>query len=446
MDGRQRRRRRPGGLTAQLDDLTPGLGAMVIVERQTNRGRPRARGDHRVPDRDLQPGEPDAPAHRVAERGSLRHRGIAPLGTAVLVLDQERRLGPFPVRSSGLRERGDPAHDLAVGADPLTRDGHPDRGTGRSQPCRLRADVVDRDRECRQPFPALVQQGQGGPADGERGRQHHRPVEHADQLEVAVAEEGEPVERPAMVVPAAAGEHQPEVTLDGGRGRIRVPDRDDEVIDPQQHRAIVASGGARRPGTPYDGCMSPPVPPDQLPFTGNAEADSLLATDPLALLIGFALDQQVTVQKAFAGPFELRRRIGSLDAAKIATMDPEALDAAFRTPPALHRFPGNMAKRVRDLCAAIADGYGGDASRIWSEAVDARNLHARLIALPGIGEMKAGTIIALLGKRYGIKPAGWDDVVPSHPTLGDVDSPEALAEYQAGKRARKAELRAQAKA
>ena len=139
--------------------------------------------------------------------------------------------------------------------------------------------------------------------------------------------------------------------------------------------------------------MSLPVAPDRLPFTGNPDADRLLAEDPLALLIGFALDQQVTVQKAFAGPLELRNRIGSLDAATIATMDPEALDAAFRTPPALHRFPGNMAKRVRDLCAAIADGYGGDASRVWSEAADARDLHARLIALPGIGEMKAGTII-----------------------------------------------------
>ncbi len=190
--------------------------------------------------------------------------------------------------------------------------------------------------------------------------------------------------------------------------------------------------------------MSLPVPPDQLPFTGHPEADALLARDPLALLIGFALDQQVTVQKAFSGPFELQRRIGTLEATTIATMDPEALDAAFRTPPALHRFPGNMARRVRELCAAIADGYGGDASLVWTGAVDARDLHARLIALPGIGEMKAGTIVALLGNRYGIRPPGWEDVRPRHPTLGDVDSAEALAEYQAGKRARKAELRAQA--
>ncbi len=189
--------------------------------------------------------------------------------------------------------------------------------------------------------------------------------------------------------------------------------------------------------------MSLPVPPDHLPFTGNPDADRLLAEDPLALLIGFALDQQVTVQKAFAGPLELRSRIGSLDAATIATMDPDALDTAFRTPPALHRFPGNMAKRVRDLCAAIAEGYAGDTSRIWSEAADAHDLHARLIALPGIGEMKAGTIISLLAKRFGVRPAGWEALIPDHPTLGDVDSPEALAEYQAGKRARKAELKAQ---
>jgi uncharacterized HhH-GPD family protein len=189
--------------------------------------------------------------------------------------------------------------------------------------------------------------------------------------------------------------------------------------------------------------MTLPVPPDHLPFTGDPDADRLIATDPLALLIGFALDQQVTVQKAFSGPLELQRRVGTLDAKTIATMDDERLDAAFRTPPALHRFPGNMAKRTRDLCAAVATEYGGDASRIWADAADAKDLYARLIALPGIGEMKAGTIVALLGKRYGIKPAGWAEVIPDHPTLGDVDSAEALADYQAGKRARKAELRAQ---
>lgn len=191
--------------------------------------------------------------------------------------------------------------------------------------------------------------------------------------------------------------------------------------------------------------MTLPVPPDHLPFTGNPDADRLIAQDPLALLIGFALDQQITVQKAFSGPLDLKARIGGLDASAIATMDPEALDVAFRTPPAIHRFPGNMAKRVRDLCAAIADTYGGDASLVWTGAKDAADLRARLIALPGIGEMKAGTILSLLGKRFGVQPAGWEALVPDLPTLGDVDSPEALAEYQAGKRARKAAAKAQGK-
>ena len=183
--------------------------------------------------------------------------------------------------------------------------------------------------------------------------------------------------------------------------------------------------------------------PASLPFSGQPEADALLAADPLAMLIGFALDQQVTVQKAFAGPYELRRRIGTLDAATIASMDFEVLEIAFRTPPALHRFPGNMAKRVRDLCTSIAAGYDGDASRVWTEATDARDLRARLMALPGIGEMKAATILALLAKQYGVRPSGWQAELPDHPTLGDVDSAEALAVYQAGKRAHKAELRAQ---
>jgi uncharacterized HhH-GPD family protein len=183
--------------------------------------------------------------------------------------------------------------------------------------------------------------------------------------------------------------------------------------------------------------------PDRLPFTGDDEADRLLAADPLALLIGFALDQQVTVQKAFSGPLEIRRRLGHLDAPRIAATDPETLDAVFRERPAIHRFPGSMAERVRALCAAIAAGYGGDAGRVWSEARDGRDLEARLLGLPGIGEMKARSIIAILVKRFGIRPPGWEAVVPSHPTLGDVDSPEALAAYQAGKRAHKAALRAE---
>lgn len=182
--------------------------------------------------------------------------------------------------------------------------------------------------------------------------------------------------------------------------------------------------------------------PEKLPYTGDDEADRLLASDPLALLIGFVLDQQVPLQKAFSGPLELRRRIGTLDAARIAGMDPAELEDAFRRRPALHRFPGNMARRTQALCSAIVAEYGGDAGRVWREAESGRDLETRLLGLPGIGEMKARTLIAIVGRRFGIRPPGWEEVAPRHPTLGDVDSAQALADYQAGKRAHKAELRA----
>jgi uncharacterized HhH-GPD family protein len=184
------------------------------------------------------------------------------------------------------------------------------------------------------------------------------------------------------------------------------------------------------------------TPPASLPFTGDPEADAFIATDPLALLVGFALDQQVTVQKAFAGPLELRRRIGTLDAGAIAALDPADLEAAFRERPALHRFPGSMAGRVRELCAVVAADYGGDASRVWTEARDGADLEARLRALPGIGEMKARTLVGLLAKRFGIRPAGWEAVAPTYPTLADVDSAEALARYQEQTRAWKASQKA----
>jgi uncharacterized HhH-GPD family protein len=179
-----------------------------------------------------------------------------------------------------------------------------------------------------------------------------------------------------------------------------------------------------------------------LPFTGDDDADRLLEEDPNALLIGFVLDQQVPLQKAFSGPYELRKRIGTLDPGKIAAMDPSKLEQAFRERPALHRFPGNMARRTQELCAAIARDYDGNAGRVWTEAKTGKDLEARLLALPGIGEMKARTIIAIVGKRFGVRPPGWEDVAPTHHTLGDVDSPATLAEYQAGKRAHKAALRA----
>ncbi len=194
----------------------------------------------------------------------------------------------------------------------------------------------------------------------------------------------------------------------------------------------------------YDGHMPEPMPEPvtSLPFTGNPEADALLASSPLALLVGFALDQQVAVQKAFSGPLELARRLGGLDAVAVAGLPPEDLETAFRTPPALHRFPGMMAGRVQALCAVVASEYGNDASGIWTGASDARDLRARLRALPGIGEAKSATVIGVLARRFGVRPAGWEAQLPAEPTLADVDSAEALAAYQAGKRARKAEGRA----
>ena len=180
--------------------------------------------------------------------------------------------------------------------------------------------------------------------------------------------------------------------------------------------------------------------PDALHFTGDAEADELLARDPLALLIGFALDQQVTVPTAFSGPKKLRDRLGGLDAAAIAALPPDEVQAVFRERPAIHRFPGAMAKRVQELSAHVVDEYGGDAGRVWNEAADGDDLRRRIEALPGFGEMKVKTLGAVLAKRFGVKAA--EPLVPGHPTLGDVDSAEARERYRDAKRAHKAALRA----
>ncbi len=174
--------------------------------------------------------------------------------------------------------------------------------------------------------------------------------------------------------------------------------------------------------------------PDRLYFTDSDEANALIASDPMALLVGFALDQQVPVQKAFGGPLELRARLGAIDAATLASAD---LEPVFRAKPALHRYPGAMAGRVHDLAVHIRDHYGGDAARVWTDAADADTLRANLAALPGFGEMKVKALGAVLAKRFGIAAAG--DLVPWHPTLGDVDSSQALLDYQAAKRAHKAE-------
>jgi uncharacterized HhH-GPD family protein len=173
--------------------------------------------------------------------------------------------------------------------------------------------------------------------------------------------------------------------------------------------------------------------PDRLHFTDSDEANALIASDPLALVIGFVLDQQVSVQKAFAGPLALRERLGTLDAAAIAEAD---LEPIFRAKPAIHRFPGAMAQRVHDVAVHVRDEYAGDAARIWEEAPDAAELSRRLAALPGFGEMKVKALGSVLAQRFGVAAAR--ELVPWHPTLGDVDSPQALADYQAAKREHKA--------
>jgi uncharacterized HhH-GPD family protein len=174
--------------------------------------------------------------------------------------------------------------------------------------------------------------------------------------------------------------------------------------------------------------------PDRLWFTDDDEANELLARDPLALLIGFELDQQVTVRKAFAGPLALKERLGSIDASTLAAAE---LEPVFRERPVIHRYPRSMAQRVHELAVHIRDRYDGDAARVWNDAADATELRANLTALPGFGEMKIKVLGAVLAKHFGVAAA--QELVPWHPTLGDVDSPQALDEYEALKREHKAE-------
>jgi len=174
--------------------------------------------------------------------------------------------------------------------------------------------------------------------------------------------------------------------------------------------------------------------PDRLYYTDSDEANELIARDPMALLVGLALDQQVTVQQAFLGPLRLRERIGGIDADTLATAD---LEPAFREKPAIHRYPAKMAERVHDLAVHVRDRYDGHAERVWSEAPDAAALRENIAALPGFGEMKVKSLAAMLAKRFGVEVA--EGLVPPHPTLGDVDSPQALLDYQAAKREHKRE-------
>ena len=172
---------------------------------------------------------------------------------------------------------------------------------------------------------------------------------------------------------------------------------------------------------------------DRLHFTDSDEANALIAQDPFALLVGFVLDQQVPVPKAFSGPLVLRERLGTLEPGAVAAAD---LDPVFRERPAIHRFPGAMAGRVQAMAAHVAERYDGDAARVWTDAATPEELKANLEALPGFGEMKVKALAAVLAKRFGVEVAA--PLVPDHPTLGDVDSPEALQRYQAAKRAYKA--------
>jgi uncharacterized HhH-GPD family protein len=190
----------------------------------------------------------------------------------------------------------------------------------------------------------------------------------------------------------------------------------------------------------------PPTP--TLPLTGNPEADELLVRDPLALLIGMLLDQQVPMERAFLSPYDLKERLGGrLDAVDIAGMDGEKLVTIFRGPPALHRYPGSMAGRTQDLCRMLVERYDGHAERVWGTAATGQELYANLKALPGFGEQKARIFTALLAKRLGVKPPGWDEVAgpygkPGHFSVADIDGPESLAAVREHKKAMKAAAKA----
>lgn len=180
-----------------------------------------------------------------------------------------------------------------------------------------------------------------------------------------------------------------------------------------------------------------------LPLTGDPDADRFISTDPLALLIGMVLDQQVPMERAFHSPFDLRERLGGkLEAADVAARDPEELVAMFSAKPALHRFPGSMAKRVQELCRQLVEDYDGQADRVWKTATTGEELSRRLRALPGFGEAKAKIFLALLAKRLGVQPPGWEQHAADWASIADIDSPEALAQVREAKRAAKAAAKA----
>jgi uncharacterized HhH-GPD family protein len=174
-------------------------------------------------------------------------------------------------------------------------------------------------------------------------------------------------------------------------------------------------------------------------WTEDPAANRLLEEDPLALLIGLVLDQQVKMEKAFRGPYDLKQRLGHLDARRIAAMDPDKLDAVFRERPALHRFPGNMAKRVQAMTQAVVNDYGGDAGAVWRDAKDGEELAKRIGRLPGFGDMKVKILIAVLAKKFDVKPKGYEKYAANWHTVADVDSAESMVEAREVKRKMKAD-------
>ncbi len=184
-------------------------------------------------------------------------------------------------------------------------------------------------------------------------------------------------------------------------------------------------------------------------LSGDEAADELLSTNPLALLVGMVLDQQVPLERAFSAPKDLKARLGGrLDASAIAGMDPDRLADVFRERPALHRFPGSMARRVQELCRVVAEDYDGRADAIWAGVADGAELRARVRALPGFGEQKARIFVALLGKQFDVRPRGWEEASApfgekgSFRSVADIDSPEALVTVRQHKKEAKAAAKA----
>lgn len=189
----------------------------------------------------------------------------------------------------------------------------------------------------------------------------------------------------------------------------------------------------------------------ELHLSGNPDADQLLGQDPLALLIGMVLDQQIPLERAFSSPLDLKDRLGGkLDAATIANMDPEKLSAVFGERPALHRFPSANAKRVQELCRIVIDQYDGYADNVWKQAKDGADLYKRVKALPGFGEQKARIFVGLLGKQLGVTPAGWEDAAGkfgqpgTFMSVADIVDGESLGRVRAYKQQMKAAAKASA--